>query len=91
MFNVRHSKVAARETVASVFFRLSGHASYPTPSGRVPFLMPRRRGHVSLQNRVGWHEGSLGEGRLTYLDVDDLIPDERLQENAHQPNQSVLK
>ena len=26
----------------------------------------------------------------THLDINDLIPDERLQEHAHEPNQSVL-
>lgn len=27
---------------------------------------------------------------FTHLDINDFIPDERLQEHAHEPNQSVL-
>lgn len=41
----------------------------------------------SKQRKV---QTSFHESPVTNLHIDDLIPDERLQEHTHQPNQSVL-
>ena len=77
-------------TSAALLGKAEGVPAHPTSSFHFHYRhQDERRGILYTQQTIPRRR--LGNtDTITHLDIDDLIPDERLQEHAHQPNQSVL-